>query len=220
VEVFEMDLEEYSEARNATQNNRHGPRKPVRILVAFGGDGKLPPEDASGPVELTIEATDSDLDFAPWLTDEWWAEVIQRWGDRPAAVHVAPAPAALLHPVLLYQLAMLRRVTPTWRLVGHGYVDDVVTDEAVTALAGSPYHEVRFTEQYRPGVPAPERRSWTVALEELFGRIRKEQMRIGAFTPILVRLPSGSGDAVAPDPQVAAEEVEPADSADSFQEAT
>lgn len=215
-----MDLEEYREARNATQNNRHGPRKPVKILAAFGGGGKLPPEDVSGPVELTVEATDSDLDVASWLTDEWWAEVIQRWADRPVTVHVAPTPAALLHPVLLYQLAMLRRVTPTWRLVGQGYVDDVVTDDAVTELAGSPYHEVRFTEQYRPGVPAPERRSWTVALDELFGRIRKEQMRVAAFTPILVRLPSGSGDAVAPERPVAAEEIEPPEPADSFQETT
>ena len=215
-----MDLEEYGEARNATQNNRHGPREQVKILAAFGGDGKLPPEDASGPVELTIEATDSDLDVASWLTDEWWAEVIQRWADRRVTLHVAPTPAALLHPVLLYQLAMLRRVTPTWRLVGQGYVDDVVTDEAVTELAGSPYHEVRFTEQYRPGVPAPERRSWTVALEELFGRIRREQMRVGALTPILVRLPLGSGDAVAPKRAVAVEEVKPAEPADSFQETT
>jgi len=199
VEVFEMDLEEYSEARNETQNNRHGPRDPVKIRAAFGGDGTLPPEDASGPVELTIEATDADLDFALWLTDEWWAGVIQRWADRPVTIHVSPTPAALLHPVLVYQLAMLRRVTPTWRLVGHGYVDDVVTDGAVTELARSPYHEVRFTEQYRPGVRAPERRSWTLALEELFGRVRKAQMSVGTFTPILIRLPSGNGDAALPE---------------------
>jgi hypothetical protein len=141
-------------------------------------------------VQLTIECTNEAMEFASWLTDDWWATVIQHWADRVVTVHIAPTPTALLHPVLLYQLAMVRRVEPRWRIVGQAFVDDIITDDAVAELAQSPYHEVRFRDSPRVVAPPSDRVSWTPTIEDLFGRLRRDQERLDRSTPILVRLPA------------------------------
>lgn len=185
-----MDLEERAEIRHATQRTRRGPRKTVHVLAAFESDGSLGDNVAPAPLELTIEATNTKLEIAPWLVDEWWTEVIRRWADCPVTLHISPTPGALLHPVVLHQLQMLRRVTPSWWLVGHAYVDDLPTEDAVAELIKGPYHEVRFTDRPRWGPPQGDRFSWTPPLEELFARIRREHSRLGTTAPVLVRLPS------------------------------
>lgn len=185
-----MDLEERAEIRHATQRTRRRPRKTVHVLAAFEGNGSLGDDVAPAPLELTIEATNARLEIAPWLVDEWWTEVIRRWADCPVTVHISPTPGALLHPVVLHQLQMLRRVTPSWRLVGHAYADDVPTEDAVAEFVKAPYHEVRFTDQPRWGTSQGDRFSWTPPLEELFARIHREHSRLGTTAPVLVRLPS------------------------------
>ena len=67
---------------------------------------------------------------------------------------------------------------------------DRLFDDAIDRLATSPYHEVRFVDQARPGSPLSERRNWTMSIPELLGRIRAAQSSVGASTPILVRLPA------------------------------
>lgn len=185
-----MELEERAEIRHATQRTRRGPRKMVHVLAAFEGNGSLGDDVAPAPLDLTIEATNTKLEIAPWLEDEWWTEVIQRWVECPVTVHISPTPGALLHPLVLHQLQMLRRVTPSWRLVGQAYMDDLPTEDAVAELVKSPYHEVRFIDQPRWGAPERDRFSWAPPLEELFARIRREQTRLGTTAPVLVRLPS------------------------------
>lgn len=185
-----MDLSARIEVRDATQRCRRGPRETPRLTAHFDGSGDLGKDLPTGPLELTIEATGEDMELASWLVDEWWTELIQVLADSQVTVHVAPTPGALLNPVVLYQLEMLRRVSPNWRLVGHAFTDDVATDAAVSDLVRSPYHEVRFADDPRPDAGPVDRRSWKPSIDKLFGQIRQQQTRLGRTTPILVRLPS------------------------------
>jgi hypothetical protein len=185
-----MNVEDGPVTRQVAQDNRRAPTEPTRVFATFDGEGKLRAEVPVGPIELMVEATDAGAQLAPWLDDEWWAYVLQRWVDRSVTVQIAPTSGALLHPLVLHQLGMLRRVEPGWRLVGHAYADDVVSDEDVAEMATSPYHEVRFMDRPRVRAAATDRFRSVPVLEELFGRVRTEQARRGARTPILVRLPS------------------------------
>lgn len=185
-----MNIEDGPVMRQVAQDNRRAPTEPTRVFARFDGEGKLGAAVPAGPIELRVEATDAGAQLAPWLDDEWWAYVLQRWVDRPVTVQIAPTFGAMLHPLVLHQLGMLRRVEPSWRLVGHAYVDDVVSDEDVVVMATSPYHEVRFMDRARARTTAADRFRSVPVLEELFGRVRTEQARRGARTPILVRLPS------------------------------
>jgi hypothetical protein len=184
-----MDLDGHSEVRRATEGSRRAPSEPTRIVAAFD-NGALGEDIERGPIVLTIEATSNDSGLAPWLDDIWWTEVIQRWADCQVTVCIAPTPGALLHPVVLHQVEMLRRVVPDWRIIGKAHVDDVASDDDATRLAGSPYHEVRFIDQVHPGAAPSDRCTWKLTLEELFGRIRSEQSRLGVTLPVLVRLPA------------------------------
>ena len=187
-----MDISKlHTEVRKATQRLRRPPTEPHHIRVSFEGGGELGDDIVPAPVELIIEATNAAGELAGWFSDYWWTEVIQRWGEEPVTVHIAPTPSALLHPVMLNKLEMLRRVASRWRVVGHTYASEVATDDAIESLATSPYDEVRFIDQPRPGV-LPDRRRWELPLGELFGCIRRAQERAGTVRPILTRLPSST----------------------------
>ena len=179
-----------SDGRDVRQRLRRAPGTTLQIVLSFASEGRLPDDNGLGPVELTIEATNADRDLAGWCDDDWWTEMIVRWADRPVTVRLSPTPGAMLHPVILYQLEMLRRVTPNWRLVGYGYRDDVVTDGEVMTIARSGYHEVRFIDEPRPDLRASNRFGSPLRLDELFGRVRRAQAQLGMTTPVLVRLPS------------------------------
>ena len=184
-----MDISRmHTEVRRATQRLRRPPTKPHHIRIPFDGDGELGDDIVPAPLELAIEATNAEGEVAAWFSDYWWTEVIQRWGEEPVTVHIAPTPSALLHLVVLNKLEMLHRVAPRWRVVGHTYASEVATDDAIESLAISPYDEVRFIDQPRPGV-MPDRRRWELPLGELFACIRRAQDRSGARRPILTRLP-------------------------------
>ena len=184
-----MDLDGHSDMRRATEGSRQAPSEPTRIVATFD-NGALGENIEPGPIVLTIEATNGDSGLAPWLDDIWWTEVIQRWADCHVTVCIAPTPGALLHPVVLHQVEMLRRVVPDWRIVGHAHVDDVASDHDAIRLATAAYHEVRLLDQPRPGMASSDRCTWKLTLEELFGRVRNEQSRLGVTLPVLVRLPA------------------------------
>ncbi|MGB2987285.1 MAG: hypothetical protein WBE26_15560 [Phycisphaerae bacterium] len=193
-----MNLKARAEIRHAAQRSRRAPRKPVKVLATFDRGCELGDDITPAPVELTVEATNAELELAAWFDDDWWTEIVQRWADDPVAVHIAPTPGALLHPMVVHQLEMLLRVTPQWRLIGHTYVDDAVTEDDIAQLASSPYHEIRFIDRPRPGTPVSDRCTWKPSLAELLGRIRQEQSRLGATTPVLVRLPSSKATPSSP----------------------
>ena len=176
--------------RSLTERRRHRPREPLHINVRFDGSTNFPEEATPGPVELRIEATNDEGVLAEWCGDDWWAIVLQRWGDDEVTVRVEPTPEALFHPILRYQMEMLRRVAPRWRLIGHLFRDDVADDEALAVLATSPYHEVRVFDDRRPSVVDAPRKAFVASCAELFARIRERQNKAGLISPVMVRLPA------------------------------
>lgn len=189
------------DARRVSLADRGRPRCPAAVTVKFDSQGGIPEQALGGAMRLTIEATDAQGELSLWLDDDWWSEVIRHWADEEVAVIVAATPGALLHPLVLHQLIMLRRVVPPWRLIGEAYVGEVTTDEQVKDLAVSCYHEVRLFDQTRPGVgTGADRCNWSLSISELFGRIRAAQNRVGAKTPVLVRLPGDKPPSTAPTP--------------------
>jgi len=142
------------------------------------------------PSELWLDATDADGEVASWFDDGWWTEVITRWGDAALTIHISPTPAALLHPVVLYGVEMVRRVAARWRIVGHAFAEEVCLDSTVEAIARSPYHEVRFIDTPRPDTPPAARIDPPFPVEELMSRVRREQMAARRTWPILVRVAS------------------------------
>jgi hypothetical protein len=197
-----MTLHEREDARSEIEQRRKAPVAPAHVVAAFDGAGKLDHAPDAKALTVTIECTNGAMELAYWLTDDWWATLMHHWADRAITIHIAPTPAALLNPVVLHQLTMLRRVAVSWRIVGQAYVDDVITDEAVTELAQSPYHEVRFSDCARVPAPPSDRSSWAPGIEDLFGRLRREQIRLGRTMPILVRLPADRPEASSICPQV------------------
>ncbi|MBI4718016.1 MAG: hypothetical protein HY763_09450 [Planctomycetes bacterium] len=176
-------------ARAATQPLRRPPTHPRCVHVAFHSDGQVPGGHATGPIELTIEATSPQGELAPWFDDLWWTELVTCCAEESVTVHLAPTPGALLHPVVLHQLDMVFRVAPRWRVVGQAFRDDIAGADGIELLARSPFHEVRVIDGFRnPDVAV--RRLQPLAVEELFAEVMREQRRIGARLPVLVRLPA------------------------------
>ena len=169
---------------------RRAPDTPISIKIPLDQDGKLPSEAVTGSIHLTIETTNAGGEHPYWFDDTWWADVITRWADEAVTVIIAPTPSAVLHPVLLYQLEMLRRVVPGWRLVGVAYRTDIDLDQDIRAAATSPYHEFRIIDSPRPGSLQSDRRA-DRAVESLLASLRREQSAANATSPVLVRLPAG-----------------------------
>jgi hypothetical protein len=186
-----MCLESRAEVRAATQHTRRSPYEPIEIRVGFDGGWETEELDGNRPVVLTVEATNAAEELASWFDDAWWTRIIRLLADHWVTVHIARTPGALLHPVVLHKVDMLRRVMPQWRLVGHAYAGEVSTADAMNQLARSPYHEVRFSDQRRPGALLPDRGTPGPSLAEILIRVRGEQSREDLSMPILVRAPTG-----------------------------
>lgn len=180
-----MNAPEWTDIRQTTQRSRHAPRTPVSIRATFAA-GYEPDDHVIGnPIELTLEITNDENELAEWLHDQWWTRIIRGLADRCVTLCIRPTRGALLHPVVLHHLDMLRRVTPEWRLVGLAYLEDVTSDAAIEQVAGSPYHEVRFLGASRPGGASPDRSTEQPLVAELFGRIHEAQAQEGVETPVL-----------------------------------
>ena len=204
-----MDCHARRQIRDSIQSTRRGPSKPVYLHVKYDSNGNLGSEIPHGPIELTVEPTGPDGMPAEWFDDIWWTEVVQRWGDDPVTIQIAPTPIAVLHPVVLHHVEMLRRVSPRWRIVSYAYVDDICTDDDIETFTGSLFHEVRFISDPRPGIETSDRFE-SMPLEQLFARIREAQTRRGTSSPILVRLPSGAGPKISsPAPPLIQEDNQP-----------
>lgn len=188
-----MTLPSREEIRSASRRSRHAPAAPTCIAVPFDRLTDFGEESPPGALELVIEATNSAGEIAPWFDDAWWTEAILRFADRAVTITISATNGALLHPVVLHQIEMLRRVTPSWRIVATTSLNELTTPEDVTVLARSFYHEVRFLDQRRTGAPRSDRCTWSPSVDEVFGLIRREQTRIGISPTVLVRLPFGTG---------------------------
>lgn len=187
-----MDLHERAQIRSRTEQRRCRPSETVARYVDFGGGGRF--GDVSSPVtlDLTVEATNEAGELAEWLDDDWWMGVLHRVSDSRVTIHVAPCRGALLHPVMTYQLEMLRRVAPTWRLVGYAFRGDVRGSSHAALLARSPYDEVRFHDTPRSSASRLDEFELPVPLAKLFGEVRSIQSKLRSARPVLVRLPADS----------------------------
>jgi hypothetical protein len=184
-----MDLKHLDEIRGATQQTRRGPRPALRRTACFDTGWWFEEEVGGGVVDLLIEATNAHGQPADWFDDLWWTDVLQKCTDASVTIEIAPTPSALLHPLILHQLTMIRRVMPHWRIVGHAYLDDLTSEEQIGQLVLGPYHEVRFVDRARSPATANASPS-SRRIEELFARIREGQNRCGSHRPVLVRLPA------------------------------
>ncbi len=185
---------EVNERRN-TQQRRRAPGAISHLVATFAAGDKTPPSTkvAPGPIQVVLETTDEHGTLAAWVHDDWFTTLLQRYGDEFVTLRIAPTPGALLHPCVLYEAEMVRRVVPHWRVVATAYLDDVQTEEDMATIAAGPYHEIQFFDQARNHPPPPDQVSPPLSMERLFARLREKQERSSGRTPILVRLPGGIG---------------------------
>ena len=169
--------------RCMTEQQRRKPETGRVLRIPYDAD----PEPLAGVdnsiSELHIEATNGSSDLPFWLDDHFWMEAMRRWANDPLIVHIEPTRNALLHSVVLHQLYMLRRVAPRWRLIGHCYASDLATDTQQTAVAVSPYDELRIIDAIRPGRSAPAQKPNANQITE---RIRKTQEANQRSIPVLI----------------------------------
>lgn len=192
-----MDCEIRKQVRDTVINTRQKPGMPVSIHIKHDSNGDLGTNIQHGIIELTIEPTDPEGMLSEWFDDVWWTDVVQRWGDDVVTIHFAPTPIAVLHPVVLHHVEMIRRVSPRWRIVGYAYSNDICIEEDIEILNSSLFHEVRFIDEPRTSIGTADRIE-PIPLEKLFARIREGQARKGTSSPVLIRLPSGSGPKISP----------------------
>lgn len=181
-----MDEQTRNDMRRSTTGRRQPPPPVTRVVLRPDGNGLFPETLEPGPIDLQIEATITRDETAPWYRDEWWTEVISYLSALDIAVHFMPTPGAIVHPVVLHHVNMIRRVVPLWRVVGHAYRDDLTLDHDIDALANSLFHEIRVIDARRPGAPASDRGVTDIGVDELFGRIRRT-CRLPRH-PVLIRL--------------------------------
>jgi len=159
-------------------------------VATYAAGGRLPDDVPPGPLQIVIESTNAEGDLAPWFHDDWFTELIRRFAEDYVTLRIAPTPGALLHPCVWHQAEMVRRVLPHWRVIVTAYLSDLRTTEDIRAIASSPFHEVRFFDQIRAGAYLHNRMSPSMTVEELIGRIRREQSTHTGRSPVLVRLPA------------------------------
>lgn len=183
-----LETKTRDEIRSSVSRQRQAPCGARSAIIGCEDDGSLSQVE-SAPAELRLNATDADGEVAVWFDDAWWMELLGKWSDEPMTIHIEPTREALLHPVVLHHIEMLRRVAPRWRVVGHGYITDVGNASSAVAIARSAYHDVRILDCPRPGVGAADV-SGQLTVSELFQKIRQEQERISRSRPILTRVPA------------------------------
>jgi hypothetical protein len=168
--------------RDMTARRRRKPGAGAPLMIPFDGLPSLEPDPNRPPSELSLEATGPSGEPAAWLDDYLWVDLLRAWGETPLAIRILPTPHALLHPVVLHQVNMLRRVAPRWRISAHCYVGDLAPEGHIAQAALSPYHEIHLLDQ-----PAPHHATTAHALrmEDAVARLRRVQVANQRNTPIL-----------------------------------
>lgn len=177
------------ERRKVAVGRRRRPtRANVRVFSAEC-DGSLGPETDPPPTDLRLDTTYPDGSIVAWFNDYWWIEVLRRWKDRPLTIHVLPTPDAVLHPAVLHELEMVRRLMSPWRLIGHCYVSDIGHPSILRRVAVNPYDEVRVIDSDRPSSDAFGTASAVLTIAEVFKRVHEIQRDEQTARPLLTRAP-------------------------------
>lgn len=138
-----MNMTTETSTRKRAARTRTVPVEILKRTIPWGGTGRIEGGPNAGPVELILEVTGPDGDLASWFDDFWWVDALTTYKDRPVTVHIAPTPGAVLSPVVLHQMQMLRRVEPRWTSIGYLRAEELSDPEIPRKLRGAPYHEVR-----------------------------------------------------------------------------
>jgi len=174
----------------ARQRRRPGVGAP--LLVNYDHSGEIKPDPQRPPSEIALEATGTDGEPAIWLDDFFWVDLLNAWSRNSLTVRIRPTPNALLHPVVLHQVNMLRRVAPAWRVAAHCYVGDLGAEGVLAQTALSPYHEIHIIDGCRDG-KRPS--AHALRVEDALARIRRVQVANDRTTPILVCRAASPGEA-------------------------
>lgn len=177
------------ERRKVAAARRHRPAgTQVRVFPA-DGDGAHGPDTAPRPTDLHLETTYEDGLAVTWFDDNWWLETLRRWKDSPLTIHIQRTPDALLHPIVVHELEMVRRLVVPWRLVGHCYLSDIGHPLLLPRVAVSEYDEIRIIDTERPHTGDFEALPAKMALPEVFQRVRDIQAAEQVSRPLLTRAP-------------------------------
>jgi hypothetical protein len=181
------------DSRSAVERFRRAPIGESRpsLRISFKGDTCPALGIESRPGELVIEATSPNGEIAEWFDDFWWTDVLNRWMNEAITVIIEPTPGAMVHPVVLHHVSMIRRVAPLWRIIGRGFPADLSRPGAIREIVRSGYHEIQLQDGAPGGQKDGKIDLETRNLDEIFAEIRREQQQIGVQRPILVRIPSG-----------------------------
>lgn len=185
-----MEVQSISERRKVATARRH---RPIGIHVReipAGGDGSHGPEIGPYPQDLKLEVTQENGQIAVWFDDTWWLEALRRWKDVSLNLHILPSPDALLHPIVLHELDMVRRLQLSWRLIGHCYLSDIAQPTVLQRVAVNQYDEVRVIDRDRASTDAYDARPAKFTFAELNEKVRALQAMEKVSTPLLTRAPA------------------------------
>jgi hypothetical protein len=190
MEAGTMNLRQHIQVRNEARRSRRPPDQERSLVADFENGGDLPNERIAGPIRLTIEATSPAGELAAWFHDDWWTAVLQQYADEAVTVQVLATPGALLHPVVLHEMTMLRRVVPRWRIIGQAHLDDLRSEDDVAQAAQSPYHEIHLLDQRCAEHPPRATPGTAWSIDELTTRIRSHQRRLNLTSPAVLPAPA------------------------------
>ena len=185
-----MDVITSEQNRMVATARRRAPGGIKTVHIKADSDGTLGDELGLFPTDIRIEATYDDGQIATWFSDDWWIELLQRYKDRPLTLHMMPTAEALLHPIVLHELEMVRRLQTPWRLIGHCYLSDIGHPMLISKIVASPYDEIRVVTENRPNNGKAVLRTSQLSLAELLERVKSQQMAEQSVYPLLTRAPS------------------------------
>ncbi len=184
-----MERQSLAERRKVATARRRRPTGFQILKFAAVSDGSHGPDVGVCPEALHLETTYKDGQIVTWFDDNWWLETLRRWKDRSLTIHIMPTADALLHPTVLHELEMVRRLQTPWRLIGHCYLSDIGHPLLLPRVAVNHYDEIRVIDKDRPSSDSREARPSKLTLKEVFDQVRTIQSAEKVSAPLLTRAP-------------------------------
>ncbi len=184
-----MDVITSEQDRRIATARRRPPAGTKTTLVEATSDGDITNELGMFPTDIRLETTFDNGQISPWFVDDWWIAMLRRFKDHSLSLHVLPTTDALLHPIVMHELEMVRRLQTPWRLIGHCYLDDVGHSMLVHKISLAPYDEIRVITADRPQDDRSVKRVAQLSFEELAKRVRTQQIAEKMVYPLLTRAP-------------------------------
>jgi hypothetical protein len=168
--------------REMTAQRRRRPGTGRAIFIPFNGLDDFTADPSDPPAEIALEATGQHGETAIWLDDFFWLSLLKPWSQFPVTIRFHATPDSLLHPVILHQLNMLRRVAPAWRIVGECTADYLADPDRLHTAALSAYHELHVVDDPQGASPTSVTSS---ELDNMLAQMRQIQGANQRTTPIV-----------------------------------